>query len=53
MGQSSTSDRSKQSRPTSPAVLSALCCVFYKGGYKLTGEFFENMIRRLRVRKEQ
>jgi melibiose permease len=35
-----------------PAILSALCFVFYKKGYKLTGEFYENMIRELRARKE-
>lgn len=36
-----------------PAVLSALCYVFYKKGYKLTGEFYEKMIHELRTRKEQ
>ena len=36
-----------------PAVLSALCYVFYKKGYKLTGAFYETMIRELRARKEQ
>ena len=37
----------------SPAVLSALCYVFYKSGYKLTGEFYNKMIRELRARKEK
>lgn len=39
--------------PVIPAVLSALCYVFYKFGCKLTGEFYEKMIRELRARKEQ
>ena len=36
-----------------PAILSALCYVFYKSGYKLTGEFYNKMVRELRARKEQ
>lgn len=35
-----------------PAALSALCYLFYKKGYKLTGDFYEQMIAQLRARKE-
>lgn len=35
-----------------PALLSVLCYVMYKTGYKLTGEFYQKMVQELRSRKE-
>lgn len=35
-----------------PAILSALCYVFYKTGYKLTPEFYGKIIAELRAKKE-
>lgn len=35
-----------------PALLSVLCYVMYKAGYKLTGEFYQKMVQELRSRKE-
>lgn len=34
-----------------PAVLSLLCYVMYKKGYRLTGEFYQEMVETLRKRK--
>ena len=34
-----------------PALLSALCYVFYTKGYKLTGEFRDRMMAEMRARK--
>ena len=36
-----------------PAILSALCFVFYKTGYKLTPEFYGKVMADLRAKKEQ
>ena len=36
-----------------PALLSMLCCVMYKAGYRLTGEFYDKMVKELRSRKER
>ncbi len=35
-----------------PALLSMLCYVMYKAGYRLTGEFYDKMVKELRSRKE-